>query len=248
MPQAANSTIQNYIGTGLLGVAAAPTESFLPNTVELSDIMTADDPDKDVLSSRVEEAFNKDLSDLTAAVKSVTFRSREQVLDGVKRSVTYATVCIGFAADSTQESQVDFAYTYGQPGSAIGSMPIATKSTRINRGKISFSSGKGTPTVTYQQPFLPASLAWEYGVQAEYHYNGPMTSTDVTKNLKKILRDAIHEVVPISTDEINNDASHALWRLLEFQEVKYIRPTIVLIFLRDHAAANILKEMGIVVF
>ena len=158
MLQAAHSTTQNYSGTSFLGVAAASTDTFLPNVIEMTDILADGESDKNKWSSRIEVAFMKDFPDLRATVKFVAIR--EQLLNGsTPKHVPYVTAHVVFAADSKQVTQVEFAYKHGQPGSAIGTMPIATKSAHSSKGKQSFTSGKGTPAVTYQQPYMPASLA-----------------------------------------------------------------------------------------
>ena len=57
------------------------------------------------------------------------------------------------------------------------------------------------------------------------------------------LKTAIQKAIPVPTDTINSAASASLARLFEYDSIRYLGPNTVLIVLRDHAAASILKAM-----
>ncbi|KAL3132229.1 hypothetical protein ABBQ32_008818 [Trebouxia sp. C0010 RCD-2024] len=139
--------------------------------------------------------------------------------------------------------------TCEQKGSALGSLPTAVRAPHSSSRTefVSTADRIGVPTIQLHKDRLPNELASEYGITAAVHISAPARpSGGLDQHVASCIQTAIQEAVKIPTARLNNTAADALARFFEFDSVRYQSPDTVFVFLRDHAASNLLRQMQIV--
>ena len=237
------SSTQNKIATGLYSEAIEPTEGFMPSTFWVEDVHAAGHSSKEAGIKLLADVFQADHPSLKASVQQLNIIHRKMlVLDNkVQHDVPFLSAVI--TSTSSHEEIITFACTYGKTGSALGSMPIIANTGQRQHRKPTFRTASGCPTSRFFQPGHDKNLATEYGILAAVHSTGTHLTTDTAKMVGDHIQKTLLSIAGPPTAPINDVASNPILRLFEYQAIESIADRRVFLFLRDHEAAGILKDM-----
>ena len=167
--EAAQSSTQNALLTGISSVAAEPADKFWTHVFHLSDVQAnfKDFASKEAATEFLASSLHTDYPELTISISNLRIKSSKQILDN--RFGTWPYISAQLEVVGPLEDQVTCACSYGCADSMLGQLPISIKAEKVEAGKLRFESALGAPTIQLKQTRLPAELAKEYGVTAVVH-------------------------------------------------------------------------------